>query len=131
MTFEANLDGLQVVPPHVTPAFGFADATLDTSTDLFSITTGNYNDLLGNSTTVLLRDAAVGSNGPSILTLTLDSPGTATSTFSGSGTLTPTQVTDLTAGNVYVQITSNVFPSGEIRGQFEAVATPEPGSIAA
>jgi hypothetical protein len=124
---DANLDGLQEVPPNASPAFGQGDFTLNDVTDVVSVTSGSYNDLLGNSTVVTLNDAAVGVNGPVIATLTLDNPGTLTGTFSGSGTITATQASDMLAGNTYVNIRSNVFPSGEIRGQLTVV--PEPASI--
>jgi hypothetical protein len=42
--------------------------------------------------------------------------------------LTTGQITDLQAGNLYVNIRDSVFPSGEIRGQLEAV--PEPSTLA-
>ncbi len=126
-SLEANLDGLQEVPPNASPAFGLTDLTLTGNT--FTIDTGTYQDLLGNSNAVTLNDAAVGVNGPIIQVLTLDSPGTTTGTFSGTGTLTPSQITDMLAGNTYINIRSNVFPSGEIRGQL-FVTTPEPASLA-
>ena len=92
-----------------------------------TVTTGTYQDLLGNSASVAIYDAAVGSNGPSILALTNDTIGATTGTFSGSGESTLAQVADMVAGNTYVNIRSNVFPNGEIRGQFFSV--PEPSSI--
>jgi hypothetical protein len=42
--------------------------------------------------------------------------------------LTASQITDLNAGNLYINITDSVYPSGEIRGQIEAV--PEPVTLA-
>jgi MYXO-CTERM domain-containing protein len=126
-TFDANLDGLQEVPPNASPAFGSATATLDDGSGTFTIVTGSYNDLLGGSFAVSLFDAPVGTNGPLILALTLDTPGAATGTFSGGGPLTPAQIADVVAGKGYLNIRSQVFPSGEIRGQlFE---TPEPTSF--
>ena len=125
-TYDANLDGFQEVPPNASPAFGYGEFTLTGTT--FAVTTGSYQDLLGNSTVITVNDAAVGSNGTSLFQLTLDSPGTTTGTFSGSGTLTTGQITDLNAGNLYVNLRSNVFPSGEIRGQIEAA--PEPSTWA-
>jgi hypothetical protein len=116
-SFEANLDGLQEVPPNASPAFGLGDFSLSGTT--FSVTTGSYQDLL---------DAAPGVNGPVVFSLTLDSPGTTTGTFSGSGTLTAGQIADLNSGNLYVNIHSTVFPGGEIRGQLEPV--PEPATMA-
>ena len=129
LNFEANLDGLQEVPPNGSPAFGSGIFTLDNVSGAFNVQAGSsYQDLLGNSTGVSLNDAAVGSNGPLLLALTLDTPGATSGTFSGSGTLTATQISDVVAGNGYVNIRSNVFPSGEIRGQL--VAVPEPASLA-
>jgi hypothetical protein len=116
-----------MVPPNASPAFGLADATLNDVTGAFSITLGSYQDLLGGSFNVFLNDAAVGSNGPLIMTLTNDTPGATTGTFSGGGTLTLAQITDMTAGNTYLRVTSQVFPSGEIRGQLFTV--PEPATV--
>jgi hypothetical protein len=127
LSFEANLDGLQEVPPNASPAFGLADITVDDVSGNVTVTTGTYQDLLGNSVSVAIYDAAVGSNGPSILALTNDTIGATTGTFSGSGAITLTQVADMVAGNTYVNIRSNVFLNGEIRGQFFSV--PEPSGI--
>jgi CHRD domain len=124
---DTNMDGLQEVPPNVSPAFGSGDFTLNDVTNVFTVTTGSYQDLLGNATVVTLNDAGPGVNGPVIASLTLDSPGTMTGTFSGSGTLTAVQTADVLNGNGYVNIRSNVFPSGEIRGQISSV--PEPASL--
>lgn len=124
--YQANLDGLQEVPPNASPAFGLGDFTLS-GTNL-SVTTGTYQDLLGGATFVTVQDAAVGVIGPKIFSLTLDTPGAATGTFSGTGGLTLAQIADLNAGNLYVNIRSAVFPSGEIRGQILPV--PEPTSLA-
>ncbi len=107
--------------------FGYTELTLDTVSGFVTITNGSYQDLIGNSTAVTLNDAQIGSNGVSILILTLDNPGATTGTFSGSGTITAGQVTDMIATNTYINIRSNVYPSGEIRGQLFLV--PEPSSV--
>jgi hypothetical protein len=127
-TYEANLDPFQEVPPHNTPGYGSADFTLSGTTFSVSADTGLYADLLAGATTVRLQDAAVGANGPTVFTFNLDTPGNTSGTFSGSGTLTAGQITDLNAGNLYVNIADSVFPSGEIRGQIEAA--PEPATMA-
>ncbi len=126
-TFHADLDGLQTVPPNASPAFGSLDASLDDSNGNFTIVAGSYQDLLGGSFSIFINDAAAGINGPLIGALTNDTPGAATGTFSGLLTLTAPQITDMLAGNTYVRVTSQVFPSGEIRGQL--FQTPEPGSM--
>ena len=124
----ANLDGLQEVPPNASPGFGSIDGTYDDSTMVFTITSGSYQDLLGNSTAVTLNNGAIGANGPILAVLTLDAPGTMTGTVSGaSGALTPANGAALLAENTYINIRSNVFPSGEIRGQLFLV--PEPASL--
>jgi MYXO-CTERM domain-containing protein len=128
---DANLDPFQEVPPHNTPAYGSADTTLDFTTGVFMITagTGLYADLLAGATTVRLQDAAVGANGPTISLLNLDTPGNTSGTFSGaaSAPLTMAQMTDMLAGNTYINIADSVFPSGEIRGQLQVA--PEPSSL--
>ena len=126
----AELDPFQEVPPHNTPGYGSADATLDTVTGVFTILGGSYADLLAGATTVKLYDGAVGTNGSVIGLLTLDTPGNTSGTYSGmsSSNLTAGQITDAIAGNTYLNITDSVYPSGEIRGQL-LVTTPEPGSI--
>jgi len=127
LSFEANLDGLQEVPPNASPGFGQVDLTLDTTSGFVTITTGTYQDLLGGATAVTLSDAAIGVNGPNALVLTLDTPAATSGTFSGGGTITGGQVTDMINTNTYINIRSNVFPSGEIRGQLFVV--PEPSSL--
>ena len=130
ISFDANLDPFQVIPPHNTPGYGEADITLDTVSGTMTITSGSYADLLAGATVVRVGDAAVGTNGPTLFTLTLDTPGNTSGTFSGGGTLTSAQITDMEAGNTYITIADSVFPSGEIRGQILAASSPEPASAA-
>ena len=125
---EANLDGLQEVPPNASPAFGLFNGTLDDVSGAFTVTTGTYQDLLGGSSAVHLHGlAGPGVSAGVIIGLTLDTPGATTGTFSGGGVLTAPQITGVLAGNTYINIHSSVFPGGEIRGQ--VFLTPEPGSI--
>lgn len=123
--YDANLDPFQEVSPHNTPGYGSADLTLSGTTLTITAGTGTYADLLAGALAVRLQDAAVGANGPSIGTFNLDTPGNTSGTFSGSDTLTAGQVSDLNAGKLYINITDAVFPSGEIRGQIEAVSAPD------
>jgi hypothetical protein len=128
LNFEVNLDGLQEVPPNASPAFGLADLTLDDSSGLVSITTGTYQDLLGGATAVTLNGPALpGVNAGLLLVLTLDTPAANTGTFSGGGTLAAGNITDMVNEKTYINIRSQVFPSGEIRGQLFSV--PEPSTL--
>jgi hypothetical protein len=122
--YEANLDGLQEGPPNSSPGYGTGDFSLSGTT--LSVTSGSYQDLLGNSTAITLNDPH-GTN-VVIFMLTLDSPGTTSGTFSGSVTLTSSEITDLQNGNLYVNLRSNVYPGGEIGGKLEPV--PEPATLA-
>jgi hypothetical protein len=124
---DANLDGLQMVPPNASPAFGFFEGTLDDASGALTVTTGTYTDLLGGSISVFLNTGAAGTNGAFIFGLTNDTPGAATGTFSGGGILNATQIADMLAGNTYLRVTSSVFPGGEIRGQIGVV--PEPSTL--
>jgi hypothetical protein len=126
--YNAQLDGFQEVPPNASPGYGSADLTLNGTTLSIDANTGAYSSLLGGATAVTINDAAVNANGPTVISLTLDTPGATDGTFQGSGTLTAQQITDLNAGNLYINLRSPVFPSGEIRGQIESV--PEPSTLA-
>ena len=126
--FDAVLEPGNEVPPHNTPAYGEAELTLSGTNLSINAGSGTYNDLLAGATRVSLNDAPSGQNGATIFTFTLDTPGQTSGTFEGSGNLTATQVTDLNNGNLYINITDSVYPSGEIRGQLEAV--PEPSALA-
>jgi hypothetical protein len=127
--YLAYLDPFQEVPPHNTPGYGDVDFAFNSGTSTLSVTSGTYADLLAGASTVRLQDAAPGANGPTIFMLTLNTPGNTSGTFGGSGILTPAQVTDLQNGNLYVNITDPVYPSGEIRGQLEAAKAPEPATF--
>jgi hypothetical protein len=126
--FQANLDGLQEVPPNASPAYGLVDLTLDDTTGAWTITTGTYQDLLGGINGAAIHGPAnPGVNAAIITNLTMDTPGAATGTVSGNGVFTPSQVLDLQAEKYYVNLRSSVFPSGEIRGQLLLV--PEPSTF--
>jgi hypothetical protein len=129
--FEAYLDGLQVVAPNASPAFGAAALTLDTVSGAVTINTGTYQDLLGGAiNNVTLQGLAPpGINAGTLINLTLDTPGATSGTFSGGGVLDVMGIGGMQAGNTYILIRSQVFPGGEIRGQI-VPAVPEPASIA-
>jgi len=126
--YTAELDGFQEGPPNSSPGVGDADFTL-TGTN-FTITSGSYQDLLGNSSAITLFLAPPGSTNAAVIgsNFTLNSPGTTSGTFSGFAILTSAEITALNNGWLYVNLQSTVYPSGEIRGQILAV--PEPATMA-
>ncbi len=125
-TYEANLDGLQELPPNSSPGYGYGDFSLNGA--VLTVTEGSYSSLLGGAATIRLNDAPAGMTGPLVASLTLDTPGNTDGTFSGQATLTDAQITDLNNDSFYVNITSSVYPGGEIRGQLTAI--PEPSTMA-
>ncbi len=110
-----TLTGAQEVPPVATSATATANLAVDLSSG-FITGTMVFSGLSSNSTAAHIHDAPAGSNGPIILPFTGGS-GAASGMWSISGVLTPSQLTDLSAGLLYVNIHSVDFPSGEIRAQ--------------
>lgn len=131
-SFDANLDPFQEVPPHNTPGYGSADLSYDSTAQTLSVTNGIYADLLAGATSVVIQDAPIGMNGPTLLTLTLNTPGNTSGTYGATNAdvsgWTMQQLSDLINGNTYINIRDSVYPSGEIRGQIFQL--PEPGSLA-
>ena len=114
-----SIDGLQEVPPNASPAFGIGNASLDTTTLLFSWNI-SFSGLLGSETGAHFHGpAAVGVNAGPILFLASGSPKI------GSQTISAAQALDVQNGLWYVNIHSSVFPGGEIRGQ----VVPEPFTL--
>ena len=133
--FRATLSGAQEVPPTNSPGTGAASILL--SPDQTTITVnGNFSNLQGIPTAFHLHVAPAGQNSPN--GVAKDANGNplnlANVPAATSGTV-PTQnftvnndppqsfVTQLQAGNVYVNLHSNAIANngGEIRGQFAAV----------
>lgn len=118
LNFEANFDGLQVVGPNASPAFGFGSLTLDTVSGAVNIVTGTYQDLLGGATAVTLNGmAAPGNNAGVLINLTLDTPGAATGTFSGGGTLAAAGIAGMQAGNTSLSA-AGCFPAARFADNY-------------
>ena len=118
--FEFPLEGLQENPPTPSPASGMGILDLDQATN--SITYHiEFAGLLAPQTAAHFHVAPPGVNGPVIIPLPLGSP------IDGANILTDNQESDLLAGLLYVNIHSQSFPGGEIRGQ----VIPEPAPISA
>jgi len=127
-----TLTGSQETPPNASPATGTGTETLNTATDLFSWTV-DWSGLSGPFTAAHFHFAPPGVAGPvqidlsAVGTLTLSADKLSGSSV-GSTTLTATQVSQILAGDWYVNVHSSVLPAGEIRGQLAAV--PEPAGTA-
>jgi hypothetical protein len=134
--YSASFSSTQEVPPNdltgVDGTYAFANFSLSGTT--FSVTSAFYGNMVGTPTEITVNDAPPGFNasGP-LFALTIDNDETVVSgglvdgTFSGSGTLTSGEITDLNNGNLYVNIDTTALPQGEVRGQVTAV--PEPATM--
>ncbi|NIT57078.1 MAG: CHRD domain-containing protein, partial [Aliifodinibius sp.] len=119
--FVAYLDGDQEVPPVTTTGTGMGTFALngDSTMLMYEITIQN---LTGNIVASHFHNAPAGTNGGVVKTIFSGSAGTDT-TFSGIWTssdsepLTPALVHELLAGNLYINVHTDQFPPGEIRGQ--------------
>ena len=109
----ATLNGAQEVPAGTTAASGKAVLVVDPITRALS---GGAGFAGVNATAAHIHTGAAGANGAPAVTLTVDS-NTSTATVPANTVLTQTQYDDLLAGNLYVNVHSTTYASGEIRGQ--------------
>lgn len=135
-TFNFQLSGDQEVPPITTDTSGEATLTYDSSTQLFDIDISVVNlsldDLLGvgpNSTPIHIHSAPSGSNGGiaidigNLFSFVETDDGLS---FGGADIPIGDLEDELFNAGLYVNIHTNDFPSGELRGQI----IPAPASAA-
>lgn len=109
-TFVFHLSGDQEVPPNPSIASGGCMGELDQPGTTFTLTC--VHNVVGATVTHIHR-AAAGSNGP--VAFDLGDPATpVTATWTG---MTPADIADLLAGDLYMNIHTAGRPDGEIRGQ--------------
>lgn len=134
------LQGVQEVPPVVTPATGEATLFIDNMSGAFTLEY-EFSGLTSNVTLAHFHNAPAGTNGGVIYWLaaagapdndpgTLMSPplptGVTSAMDSGTGVFPAASLSELFAGNIYVNIHTEQFGGGEIRGQ----VVPAPGALA-
>lgn len=150
VNFVSNLSGVQEVPPVTTPAIGSATGTLtgDFGSNNFVFTyaiayAGFSSPILpvgppDNPTGGHIHNAPVAANGPIVHvldTFPFDYNGTTLGGITGNWRfddqvrpLTEVLAQELLDGNMYINLHTVNFPSGEIRGQV-VPAVPEPFTI--
>lgn len=114
-----SITGSQEVPPTTSGASGSGTATLNAAGTELSFSF-SFSGLSGPFVAAHFHNAASGVNGPIVRTLTGDITG-----MLGSGVwrstdgepLTSALVTALRNGEIYINIHTNTYPNGEIRGQ--------------
>lgn len=125
--FHADLTGSSVVPANASPGIGSGTFVYD---DVLSQLSYNieFSGLIGAETLSHIQHAAAGVNGPIAFQFPLTgSPKAGVWTAASANPLTPELVSELFAGNLYVNIHTNQYAGGEIRGQILPV--PEPASL--
>jgi hypothetical protein len=110
---SAKLSGATEVPANASTGTGTLEGTLDKKTNVLTWTL-TYSGLSGPAKAGHFHGpAAAGANAGVALGFT----GSVESPIKGTATLTPAQVTDLTAGKWYVNLHTAANPGGEVRGQ--------------
>jgi hypothetical protein len=109
--YTAVLDGQQEVPEVATPAIGLATIVLNDAQTMATYHI-EYNGLLGTETAAHFHIAPSGTNGAAVFALPAGSP------KDGVWPVGPAEVTALNTAQVYVNIHTDQFPGGEIRGNF-------------
>lgn len=121
LAFDGWLNGAQSVPASKSSAYGVVNVWLNTSWDTLSYNVV-MNGLSGAAASAHFHNAAQGQNGGVLANLTDAIEGNQI-----TGEVTGTELTDelimaLVSGDAYVNIHTNNFPSGEIRGQIYRLA---------
>lgn len=142
--FGALLDGGQEVPSVATPGNGSAFVLFDSITKELTWNL-SFRDLLapvnvpGGGPTAHIHEAPTGSNGPVAIFIDSTNPGTVvsgegktTGIFTGAAVLDASVEAALFAGDLYFNLHTAAFTSGEIRGQIlpgSVTVVPLPGAF--
>lgn len=121
VNWSASLSPDNEVPPAASPgANGSAAGTVDTATGLLTWDL-SWSGLTGPTTAAHFHLGPVGVNGPVKLEIFIVP---STSPSSGSGMMAASDIRALLAGDVYINVHTEDFPGGEIRGQIAPVPLP-------
>ncbi len=146
MSFTADLQGANEVPPVSTDAWGTAQLELDAAQtelrysffmaglDLWGLLPF-YQELKNTITNAMIHSGPAGSNGPMVFDVFADDDlvlDFGNSTISGAWDADDTAVLKenlpaLLSGNLYLNVHTVAYPAGEIRGQI--IAVPEPAAV--
>jgi hypothetical protein len=130
-TFQATLTGLGETPPNASPAFGLGTVVL--SLDQTHITVDeSWSGLLSPATASHIHGpGGFGTNAAVLFPFSGVPAATSGSIPEQTFSITPTQVSYLFSGYLYMNVHDSVFPGGEIRGQLQLVPEPAVASLAA
>jgi hypothetical protein len=114
----AKLDGSQETPPNGSPGTGTGDFVRQSPTELAY--TYTYEGLVGSATAAHIHKAPPGSPGP--IVIPLKSPSGHSGSVSDTAVADATLLEDICAhpADYYINVHSDVYPGGEIRGQLQS-----------
>ena len=113
MKYTAELSGASEVPANESAATGSADVTVDTEAKTVSWTV-SVQDLTGEPTAAHIHGpAGEDENAPPVIDMS-------DSIMEGSADITDEQIGELQDGQYYVNVHTEEYPDGEIRGQLAA-----------
>ena len=115
---RASMDGAQETPPNNSPGTGTASFTRTAPGELSY--TYQYQGLVGGVTACHIHKAPIGVPGDVVIPLSTNN-GTMSGTVSDTAQADPALLDDICAnpGEYYINLHTNVFPGGEIRGQLQ------------
>jgi hypothetical protein len=130
MLFTTFLTGVDEVPPNASPATGLGLVLLNDLMNMITVDE-NWTGLTAPATASHIHTGPPGVAGPITFPFTGVPAATSGAIPEQSFAITPAQVADLIAGNMYMNVHSSNFPGGEIRGQLttNAVGIPEPATF--
>lgn len=111
--YTAEMTASSEVPPTESTATGTANVTVDTDAHTVSWVV-EVKDLTGDPTAAHIHGPADETeNAPPVITMS-------DSLMEGQADITDEQISDLEAGKYYVNVHTEKYPGGEIRGQLKA-----------
>ena len=122
VAWDVPLEGGQEVPPSGSLGTGFCKVILDKATGDVTVD-GTYSGLMGTAIAAHIHGPAPAGMNAGIIVPLIQSGGMA-GTITGGGTLTPAQVADMQAGLTYVNLHTDLFTGGELRGQIDTLQPP-------
>jgi hypothetical protein len=129
-TFQANLLGSNEVGPNASTATGFGTVILNAAQTQITVNE-SWSGLIGGPATAshIHGIAGPGTNAPVLFPFSGVPAATSGSIPQQSFAITPTQVSALFAGFMYMNVHDGTFPGGEIRGQLLLVPEPSTATL--
>ena len=129
-TFTAFLSGLGENPPNGSPATGFGTVVLNAAQTQITVDE-SWSGLVAPATASHIHSpGGVGTNAPVVFPFSGVPAATAGAIPEQTFAINSTQVAQLFAGYMYMNVHTSAFPGGEIRGQLLLAPVPEPGTLA-